>query len=239
MTATPGHLQRAHTFNNGQRLDVARASLEAGNLGAGVGSGGMSPGGGTSPPIQTVASTPAFSQRTDDKYNRKFHTANSQTTLLTLSRIDGNGVTTIAKPGIDTDNNYLNRNQNTIQLSNAGKVATEASIDSSPKASPADKVAAKSTTATAVPPSSTLSTIAEKLRRGTKKVLLFKNAATSSQTNVSPAPKEKERKLEKGNSVDSAHTNTISNSSLQEVDDDEFESAELAKYMGQVNSEIR
>lgn len=89
-------------------------------------------------------------------------------------------------------------------------------------------------------PSSTLGTIAEKLRRGTKKVLLFKTASNASQPNVSQHSKDKEmRKLEKGNSVDSAHTNTISNSSLQEVDDDEFESAELAKYMGQVNSEIR
>lgn len=46
-------------------------------------------------------------------------------------------------------------------------------------------------------------------------------------------------KLQKDSSVDSAHTNTISNSSLQEVDAEEFDSAELAKYMGEVNNEIR
>lgn len=45
-------------------------------------------------------------------------------------------------------------------------------------------------------------------------------------------------KLQKLNSVDSAHTNTISNSSLQEVDAEEFDSAELAKHMGEINNEI-
>lgn len=45
-------------------------------------------------------------------------------------------------------------------------------------------------------------------------------------------------KLRKHNSIDSAHTNTISNSSLQEVDAEEFDSTELANYMGVVNNEI-
>lgn len=85
---------------------------------------------------------------------------------------------------------------------------------------------------------STLGTIAEKLRRGTRKVLLF----TTTTSNASPtheATNGTDTKLQKDNSVDSAHTNTISNSSLQEVDAEEFDSAELAKYMGEINNEIR
>lgn len=83
---------------------------------------------------------------------------------------------------------------------------------------------------------STLSTIAEKLRRGTRKVLLFR---TSPNNSTPQSPVAKEAKLKKGNSVDSAHTNTISNSSLQEVDAEEFDSAELTKFMGEINNEIR
>lgn len=83
---------------------------------------------------------------------------------------------------------------------------------------------------------STLSTIAEKLRRGTRKVLLFR---TSPNNSTPQSPVSKEVKLKKGNSVDSAHTNTISNSSLQEVDGEEFDSAELTKFMGEINNEIR
>lgn len=83
---------------------------------------------------------------------------------------------------------------------------------------------------------STLSTIAEKLRRGTRKVLLFR---TSPNNSTPQSPVSKEVKLKKGNSVDSAHTNTISNSSLQEVDAEEFDSAELTKFMGEINNEIR
>lgn len=83
-----------------------------------------------------------------------------------------------------------------------------------------------------------LSTIAEKLRRGTKKVFLFKPSSVPSSPN-SAAAAIPSRELKKGNSVESAHTNTISNSSLQEVDDDEFDSAELAKHMGEINREIR
>lgn len=83
---------------------------------------------------------------------------------------------------------------------------------------------------------STLSTIAEKLRRGTRKVLLFR---TSPNSSTPQSPVTKDAKLKKGNSVDSAHTNTISNSSLQEVDAEEFDSAELTKFMGEINNEIR
>lgn len=96
----------------------------------------------------------------------------------------------------------------------------------------------------------TLSTIAEKLRRGTRKVLQFKTTSPNSSTTTSSHQQQQvetvaigttatsgnEAKLQKVNSVD---TNTISNSSLQEVDGEEFDSAELAKYMGEINQEIR
>lgn len=86
-----------------------------------------------------------------------------------------------------------------------------------------------------------LSTIAEKLRRGTKKVFLFKTSSAPSSPSSAAAtiPSRELKPFKKGNSVESAHTNTISNSSLQEVDDEEFDSAELAKHMGEINREIR
>ncbi|KAL9700703.1 hypothetical protein quinque_004144 [Culex quinquefasciatus] len=99
-------------------------------------------------------------------------------------------------------------------------------------------------------PGGRLSTIAEKLRRGTKKVLQFsKSPATSPSKSAGsgtmvPAgvavPAEgKRRWLRKKESVDSCDTNTISNSSLKEYDEEEFSSAELARYMAEVNNEIR
>lgn len=96
---------------------------------------------------------------------------------------------------------------------------------------------------------SALGSIAEKLRRGTRKIMLFTTTGSTSPSSSSPGHISKEHttviaakprvpKLQKDNSIDSAHTNTISNSSLQEVDAEEFDSAELAKYMGVVNNEI-
>lgn len=101
---------------------------------------------------------------------------------------------------------------------------------------------------------SALGSIAEKLRRGTRKIILFTTTGSTSPSSLSPSHLSKDDttavvavdvahssrppKLRKNNSVDSAHTNTISNSSLQEVDAEEFDSAELAKNMGVVNKEI-
>lgn len=79
--------------------------------------------------------------------------------------------------------------------------------------------------------SSSLFTIAEKLKRSTKKVLSFKTSPINTNGNCS-----KENKFNKENSVESG---TISNSSLQELDEEEFTSAELAKFMGEINNEIR
>ncbi|KFB46683.1 pyrokinin-like receptor 2 [Anopheles sinensis] len=99
------------------------------------------------------------------------------------------------------------------------------------------------------PSSGRLSTIAEKLRRGTKKVLaLSKSPSGTPCKSTTPVAldgngaveSERRRKAyRKRNSCDSVDTNTISNSSLKEFDEDEFSSAELARFMGEVNSEIR
>lgn len=96
-------------------------------------------------------------------------------------------------------------------------------------------------------PGGRLSTIAEKLRRGTKKVLQFSKSPSTSPTktsstgNVAPADHQdgKSRWLRKKESVDSVDTNTISNSSLKEYDEEEFSSAELARFMAEINNEIR
>ncbi|XP_050088229.1 prolactin-releasing peptide receptor-like [Anopheles aquasalis] len=86
-----------------------------------------------------------------------------------------------------------------------------------------------------------LSTIAEKLRRGTKKVLAFSKSPVSTPCKSPSASVANERRKEyrKRHSCDSVDTNTISNSSLKEFDEDEFSSAELARFMAEVNSEIR
>lgn len=101
----------------------------------------------------------------------------------------------------------------------------------------------------------TLNTIAEKLGFNTKKNLLIKTSSpiiistgeveTSSEMhddgnslnhlNVINVNQEKNKE----SSIESTHTNTISNSSLQELDEEEFTSSELARYMGEVNNEIR
>lgn len=80
---------------------------------------------------------------------------------------------------------------------------------------------------------SSLFTIAEKLKRSTKKVLSFKTSPINTNKNGNCS---KENKLKKENSIESG---TISNSSLQELDEEEFTSAELAKFMGEINNEIR
>uniref|UniRef100_A0A182S6L1 Uncharacterized protein n=1 Tax=Anopheles maculatus TaxID=74869 RepID=A0A182S6L1_9DIPT len=100
------------------------------------------------------------------------------------------------------------------------------------------------------PSAGRLSTIAEKLRRGTKKVLAFSKSpnntpckaggpSAAGSTETADVANERRRTYRKRNSCDSVDTNTISNSSLKEFDEDEFSSAELARFMGEVNSEIR
>lgn len=241
LTATPNQLHRAHTLNNGPRLDINRANA----------AGAATPPSGTSPiPItpevaasnvtgSPIAITPMAAgtnpkfpnAKNDDKYHQKFLSPNSQSTLLTLSRADGNGAVTSK-----TGNNLDNRGKKSTALRNISKPDVTLPLPSANVLAMAnDKVATN-------PATTTLGTIAEKLRRGTKRVLLFKQSTNASQTTngiqqqQQPSKDKEMRILEKGNSVES---NTISNSSLQEVDEDEFESAELAKYMGQVNSEIR
>lgn len=101
---------------------------------------------------------------------------------------------------------------------------------------------------------STLTTIAEKLRRGTRKVFQFTqptapnavvvngNIPEIKETNsndYSLATPESREKLIKLISVESTQTNnTISNSSLQELDED-MNSTELTRFMGEINDEIK
>ncbi|XP_059612234.1 pyrokinin-1 receptor [Phlebotomus argentipes] len=80
---------------------------------------------------------------------------------------------------------------------------------------------------------SALSTIAEKLRRSTKMVFHLK-----SSHNGDVGLRTADEKLKKLNSVDSAHSNTISNSSLQEMDE-ELNSSDLVRYMEEINNEIK
>lgn len=244
LTAAPNQLHRTHTINNGPRLDINRANAGTATPPGGTPPIAKSPGAAATnnadAAIAVVAAgtNPTFpNAKTDDKYHQKCLPANSPSTLLTVSRADGNGMVA-TKTGNDLDN----RDKKSTAQVNVRK--TDVTSPALPPSSNAlavasDKVAANATTTT----TTTLGTIAEKLRRGTKRVLLFKHSTNASQLangaqqQQQQQSKDKElRKLEKGNSVES---NTISNSSLQEVDDDEFESAELAKYMGQINSEIR
>lgn len=76
---------------------------------------------------------------------------------------------------------------------------------------------------------------AEKLKKCTQKVLIFKSDASSS-TPIT----EGTVKIKKKASMESIGSgNTISNSSLKEIDEEEFTSSELAQIMFEVNNEIR
>lgn len=79
---------------------------------------------------------------------------------------------------------------------------------------------------------SKLATIAEIVRRGTKKVQ--KLSKTNTLIEVPNIPERKIR-IKSNNSIDS---NTISNSSLQELADEELTTTELAKYMCKINLEL-
>lgn len=76
---------------------------------------------------------------------------------------------------------------------------------------------------------------AEKLKKCTQKVLIFKADANSSSKITEEMPKIK--KKESNESLRSG--NTISNSSLKEIDEEEFTSSELAQMMTEINHEIR
>lgn len=79
---------------------------------------------------------------------------------------------------------------------------------------------------------------AEALKKCTQKVLIFKTDVTPS----SPLPMAIEgiAKVRKKNSSGSIKSgNTISNSSLKEIDEEEFTSSELAQMMHEINNEIK
>lgn len=88
---------------------------------------------------------------------------------------------------------------------------------------------------------------AEKLKRCTQKVLTFTSdvSSPSSTTAVAAATTltavlEDKVKIKKRASSDSIKSgNTISNSSLKEIDEEEFTSSELAQMMHEINNEIR
>lgn len=192
-------------------------------------------------PINPDDANNDLNNRDDDRFRQRFVSVSSQSTLFTtISRVDGNSI--IAKAGDCGINNNVD-----LENHEKNKDADRKAQRMKSTLNGNDKKANNKSQSSGQQSQSTLGTIAEKLR---KKVLLFKSVSSSSQgtsnnTNdnneqvVGAKERREERKLEKGSSVDSAHTNTISNSSLQEVDDDEFESTELAKYMGQINNEIR
>lgn len=228
---TAANNQRNSPYNNEQKrlsLGVIRngymdsAFVEVG--GDGNGGGGIN--------IIANNTNNCLDNKDDGRYRQRFVSVSSQSTLTTISKADGNGV--ITKTGDCSINNNIDADKET--QSKTEKKGNDSNVSGSSLNSQTNDKTNKLSQSL---PASTLSTIAEKLRR---KVLIFKSASNSSPGNSTSATSGKQRdgrKLEKGNSVDSAHTNTISNSSLQEVDDDEFESTELAKYMGQINNEIR
>lgn len=111
----------------------------------------------------------------------------------------------------------------------------------------------------------TLTTIAEKLRRGTRKVFQMTSSSSPSSTVSQSTPNptvlqsisqildkdinpnvsmghqhaiDSKDRLKKLISIESSRTNTISNSSLQELDED-MNSTELTKFMGEINNEIK
>lgn len=198
----------------------------------------------------------------DNMYRQRFVSVSSQSTLLTtISRADGNGVITTKTDDCGMNNNIDGNDNTTKSPANVREKRHKFTVGP-PEASEKRERIVKQPIA--VPPTSTLGTIAEKFKR---KVFLFKSTSSTANSsshgnaenssgadggcdgvdggsdivggNSTSGRNRQGRKLEKVSSVDSAHTNTISNSSLQEVDDDEFDSTELAKYMGQINNEIR
>lgn len=76
---------------------------------------------------------------------------------------------------------------------------------------------------------------AERLKKCTQRVLIFKT-----DVNLSSAANEESQKIKKKVSSESLKSGyTISNSSLKEIDEEEFTSTELAQMMFEVNKEIR
>lgn len=85
-----------------------------------------------------------------------------------------------------------------------------------------------------------LNTIAEKLRKCTKKVLIFKTESPAVNEMINDHVVTNDNTITKKLSNDTSiiSANTISNSSLQEIDEEEFTSSELAQMMDVVNREI-
>ncbi|XP_015116408.1 pyrokinin-1 receptor [Diachasma alloeum] len=81
----------------------------------------------------------------------------------------------------------------------------------------------------------TIGLLAERLRSSTKE--LFAHQQRHSKPRARPDPLQKtQSRIKSHPSIESA--NTISNSSLQDLDETEFTGSELAEYMGEINIEL-
>lgn len=254
---TAANHQRASPYNNEQHKHLNIGAMRNGIIDSAF----VEMVDGARPPNIRTTNNDAnncSNRKDDDMYRQRFVSVSSQSTLLTtISKADGNGVITTKSGDCGINNNIdsIDKIKKTTSHANENRLKFTVGSDT---IITHEQIARKPT---AAPPTSTLGTIAEKLKR---KVLLFKSASSSATGNSTPHASSANadsssgngggggstvelssgrnrdgRKLEKAGSVDSAHTNTISNSSLQEVDDEEFDSTELAKYMGQINNEIR
>lgn len=251
---TAANNQRASPYNNEQQKQMNIGALRNGIIDSAF----VEMVDGTRPPnmlTNTDDVNNRMNGKDEDLYRQRFVSVGSQSTLLTtISKADGNGVITTKSGDCGMNNNIdgIDRTKKSPAITSENRLKFTVGP---PEMSESHERIAKQPIAT--PSASTLSTIAEKFKR---KVFSFKSTSGSGSGNsasnasggnadgvssgggagiVMTGRNRDGRKLEKGSSVDSAHTNTISNSSLQEVDDDEFDSTELAKYMGQINNEIR
>ncbi|XP_053669125.1 phe13-bombesin receptor-like [Anopheles marshallii] len=179
------------------------------------------------------------------------NTGNQQESNLSLLTNDRNRSNRSTMPPISIRPTYTRADSHCISISSS-QSTTGTNISSNGKLSRSSNGSLRlsgNPLESHEPTSGRLSTIAEKLRRGTKKVLAFSKSPTSTPCKSNSPPtgngtgadvaSERRKAYRKRNSCDSVDTNTISNSSLKEFDEDEFSSAELARFMGEVNSEIR
>ncbi|XP_063976912.1 pyrokinin-1 receptor-like [Diachasmimorpha longicaudata] len=81
----------------------------------------------------------------------------------------------------------------------------------------------------------TIGLLAERLRSSTKELFAHQQRQSKLRTRADPSQKP-QSKIKSRPSLESE--NTISNSSLQDLDDTEFTGCELAEYMGEINTEL-
>lgn len=84
------------------------------------------------------------------------------------------------------------------------------------------------------PAENRMNSFAETLKRCTQKVLIFKTDVNTSMTTSLADGKAKMKKKVSNESIRSG--NTISNSSLKEIDEEEFTSSELSQMMCEISN---